>query len=312
MVALAVPERPLLKPWYRLAALEDAILLEHAGTVVRFTGAAAQVLLPRLLPLLDGSRTTDELIELIGRPVAAAVTGALELLAEHRLLTDGPAESRRPDAEALAEISSLPVSSIASRLASSEVAIVGPPAPADALARLLHAAGIGTVQRRFGHSADLTVVLATPSEDDALNAWNRRALDEGKVWLPAGDYDGATATVGPLVIPHETACHECLVLRRHSTSGCAAELAGLRWSRRACLLPAVLDALVVAVTADVVVRWLAFRDPGRPGCVTTIETSGAPTIERHQLLRVPRCPACSPTSHLASPLPWHETERVSH
>jgi hypothetical protein len=26
------------------------------------------------------------------------------------------------------------------------------------------------------------------------------ALDEGMVWLPAGDYDGATATVGPLVL----------------------------------------------------------------------------------------------------------------
>ena len=167
------------------------------------------------------------------------------------------------------------------------------------------------MQRRFRQSADLTVVLATPSEDDPFDAWNRRALDEDIVWLPAGDYDGGTATVGPLVIPRETACHECLVLRRHSTSGCAPELAGLRPSRRACLLPAVLDALVLAVTAHVVVRWLAVHDPGLPGSVTAIETSGALTIERHHLLRVPRCPACSPTSRLASPLPWHETDRVS-
>ena len=78
------------------------------------------------------------------------------------------------------------------------------------------------MRRRSRQSADLTVVLATPSEDDPFDAWNRRALDEDIVWLPAGDYDGATATVGPLVIPRETACHECLVLRRHSTSGCAA------------------------------------------------------------------------------------------
>jgi bacteriocin biosynthesis cyclodehydratase domain-containing protein len=311
MVALAVPERPLLKPWYRLAALEDAVLLEHAGTVVRFTGAAAQVLLPRLLPLLDGSRTTDELIELVGRPVEAAVTGALDLLAEHRLLIDGPAQSRRPDAEALAEVASVPVSGIASRLVTSEVGIVGPRAPADALARLLHAAGVGTVRRPWQESVDLTVVLTTtPLEEDSFDIWNRRALDEDIVWLPVGDYDGATATVGPLVIPRETACHECFVLRRHSTSGCAAELADLRRSRRTCLLPAVLEALVLALTAHVVVRWLAVRDPGLPGSVTMVETSGALTIERQQLLRVPRCPACAHTSCIASPLPWHETERV--
>ncbi len=310
MERLAVPERPLLKPWYRLATTENALLLEHSGTVVRFSGAAARTLLPRLLPLLDGNRTTDELIGIVGRPVSQAVIGALELLTENRLLVEGPDEGRLADAEALAEISSLPVSILRARLDAAAVAIVGAAPLAEPLARVLHASGIGTVCSPPGRSVDLTVVLATPAERSTFEAWNRRALDEGGVWLPAGDYDGATATIGPLVIPHETACHECLLVRRNSTSGCADDLAELRPVRRACLLPAVLEALVVAATAHVVVRWIALRDPALPGSVLTIETTGTFEVRAHALLRVPRCPACSPANRSASPLPWYEANPV--
>ncbi len=311
MKLTAVPERPQLKPWYRLASSDEALLLEHAGTVVRFAGAAARTLLPRLLPLLDGTRTTDELVAIVGRPVSQAVVQALELLAENRLLLEGSGTPRLGDSEALAEISGLPASTVCARLEAAEVAVVGPAPLADPLARLLHASGIGTVQPHTAGSTDLTVVLATPEAPSTFEAWNARALAEGAIWLPAGDFDGATATIGPLVIPHETACHECLLLRRNSTSGCSAELAALRLVRRACLLPAALEGLVVAATAHIVVRWLTLRDPSLAGSVVTIETAGGIELRSHALLRVPRCPACSPTSWSASPLPWHEADPVT-
>ena len=46
------------------------MLVEHGGTVVTFEGGGAATLLPELVPLLDGSRTVDELEEAMGRPVA--------------------------------------------------------------------------------------------------------------------------------------------------------------------------------------------------------------------------------------------------
>ena len=308
MTRLAVPERPLLKPWYRLVATEEALLLEHSGTVVRFAGAAARTLLPRLLPLLDGNRTTDDLIAIVGRPVAPAVEHALELLAENRLLVNGATDVRSADLEALAERSSFSVSDLRNRLDAAEVAVVGEETLSQPLSRLLRSAGIGSVTRHATGAPDLTVVLSSPANRAAFDDWNRRALDEGLVWLPAGDFDGATAVIGPLVIPLETACHECLQLRRRSTSGCAAELAELRPARAACLLPAALESLVLAATAHVALRWIALRDPALAGAVVTVETAASLEVRSHTLLRVPRCPACSPTRSTSSPLPWHEAD----
>ncbi|MBA3246427.1 MAG: TOMM precursor leader peptide-binding protein [Actinobacteria bacterium] len=311
MMLLAVPERPLLKPWYRLATTEDALLLEHSGTVVRFAGAAARTLLPRLLPLLDGNRTTDELIAIVGRPVAPAVERALELLTEKRLLVEGSADLRSADLEALAEYSSSSVSDLRGRLDTAEVAVIGDYVLTEPLARLLRAAGVGFVTQDSTGSPDLTVVLSNPADPAMLGAWNRRALDDGLVWLAAGDFDGAIATIGPLVIPYETACHECLLLRRGSTSGCAAELAALRSVRPACLIPAPVESLVLAATAHLAIRWIALRDPALAGTVVTVETAASLEVRSHTLLRVPRCPACSPTCTTSSPLPWHEAAPVT-
>lgn len=311
MELLAAPERPLLKPWYRLAETQDALLLEHGGTVVRFTGSAARALLPRLLPLLDGTRTTDELIATVGRPVSKAVVQALDLLTEHRLLVEATPVTRSGDAEALAETSGFSVSTVGGRLAAAEVAVVGSPPLADPAARLLHAAGVGSVQPNWTPSTIFTVVLGAREDPSRFDSWNRRALAEGIEWLPAGDFDGATATVGPLVVPHETACHECLAVRRASTSNCARELAALRRVPRACLLPATVETLVVAATAHLVIRWIALRDPALAGTVVTIDASRGIEVSAHTVLRVPRCPSCSPTRSAAPPLPWHEAEPVS-
>ena len=54
-LAHAVPERPLLKPWYRHASFERRTVLEYGDAAVILEGAAANRLLPELLPLLDGT-----------------------------------------------------------------------------------------------------------------------------------------------------------------------------------------------------------------------------------------------------------------
>ena len=84
-----VPERPALAPWCRLAEDGRRVLVEHGGTVVTFEGRAAEALLPRLLPLLDGTRTVEDVESVLGRPVAPAIAKALALLAANRLLVDG-------------------------------------------------------------------------------------------------------------------------------------------------------------------------------------------------------------------------------
>ncbi len=89
----SIPARPAVAPWCRLVQDEERVLIEHAGTLVTLEGAAVTTLLPPL-PLLDGTRTTDEAVVALGTAVAPAVENALTLLAENRLPFNGP--SRTP------------------------------------------------------------------------------------------------------------------------------------------------------------------------------------------------------------------------
>src|SRR5690349_20685522 len=97
-----IPERPLLKPWYRLVAERDRLVLQYGQSAVVFEGQAVRRLLPAVLPLLDGSRTVGELNAEIGAAAEPAVEKCLRLPARHRLLTAGPAppaDLPRPFAE---------------------------------------------------------------------------------------------------------------------------------------------------------------------------------------------------------------------
>lgn len=308
-----VPERPRLRPWYRVAFDSNRAVLEHGGAVVVFTGAAASVLLPALLPLLDGTRTIGELVQLVGRPVAPAIENALQLLAEHGLLTSGgrldPGE-RRTAVEAVAGAGSIELDAgILERLSSSRVTVLGADEPAEALARLLHRSCIDSIDRTRdqAHEADLVVVLPD-SEPALLEDWNVEALERGTTWIPVGEFDGRTVVIGPLVVPGETACHSCATIRRASTSGCASDLATVRRMQPKEVVPPWLQPLVAGLAAHQIVRWLAVRDPQVPGLLTTVEVSPELAIGTHPVLRVPRCPSCSRAGRFASPMPWHEVK----
>jgi hypothetical protein len=90
----ALPDRPQLKPWYRLAREDGRLVLEYGGKALVLEGEATTRLLPALLPLLDGTRTIEEITATLGEPIAPAVTNALVLLGRHGLLTDGDHEER--------------------------------------------------------------------------------------------------------------------------------------------------------------------------------------------------------------------------
>jgi bacteriocin biosynthesis cyclodehydratase domain-containing protein len=307
--AASGPERPLLKPWYRVVRHEERVLLEHGRTVVVFEGGAAREFLPALLPLLDGTRTLDELCELMGRKTTPAVENALALLAERGLLTAGPRRSRDPDRRRVAEslaaesVRDDGIDEIAGRLETTTVSLLGDGRALDGLARLLQRSAVGAVCCAPPADPGVSLVVVGPGGD--LPGWNRHALERGGDWLPFGEPDGGAVTIGPLIVPHETACFECLVLRRESTSGCAEELALFRGSPAPAPRPTIL-AVAAALAAEVVVRWLGTRDASLPGALFTVRSLDGISVDTHRVLRVPRCPACSRVAGVAQPSPWHE------
>jgi hypothetical protein len=68
------------------------------------------------------------------------------------------------------------------------------------------------------------------------------------------------------------------------------------------------EALVVGFAAHVTLRWIAAHDRTVPGVVYAVELQPLPVITPHDVLRVPRCPVCSPAERFAPVLPWHAAE----
>lgn len=270
-----------------------------------------RVLLPALLPLLDGRRTIEELAERLGHVARPAIVQALEILASHGLLVEGPnaPPELRASAHAVAGAFDLSPAEAASRLGAATVGVVGSAAVGAEIARLVHASGVPHVQRvSWRRTARIALAVVAPAADevDALAGWNRLALDEGVDWLPVRPYDGSIATVGPLVVPGESPCYECLLLRLAANVEYGPDLAEIDAAPVAARADAALETLVAALAAHLVLRWVAGRDTTLPGTLHVVEGRPALRWAEHPVLRVPRCGACSPTERLASPLPWHE------
>jgi bacteriocin biosynthesis cyclodehydratase domain-containing protein len=312
----SIPRLPLLAPWYRLTGSDDRLLLEYGQTVVALEGGAVRTLLPALLPLLDGTRTYDDLLDRLGPAARPALDLALEVLAAHDLLAEGP--DVRPDlrgaAHAVAAVCGLAPAVAAERLSCAVVDVAGSAPAAVEIARLLRLCGIGTVRRgrlRARSRPDLAVVAPAGDELGELRAWNRRALVRGVSWLPVRAYDGRFAAVGPLVVPGESCCYECVLRRRATNLDYGEHLLEIEGVPTAARADAALDAAVVALAAHLAVRWVAGRDTSLPGTLFAVEAHPALSLGVHPVLRLPRCPACSPAERLAPPLPWHEAEAAA-
>jgi bacteriocin biosynthesis cyclodehydratase domain-containing protein len=308
-----LPLRPLLKPWYRVSRQETRIVLEYGDSLVILEGGATRELLPALLPLLDGHRRVDEIIGLLGRPIAPAVESALGELMARGVLTEGPPpETTGPAADTISFLSAYsdhrPPSALAEVLEERRVAIVGHGPQAEELARQVRLWGLGELRRLDPEHvpAEATdLLVAAPRRSLALlERINEMALRTGIPWLQVLPFDGRHSVVGPLFVPGETCCHRCYILRRASTSGYPDEYEQLHQTQADRPVPACLAAIVAGLAALVAVRWLTLRDPALPGVMLSLELLPATTVTSHVVYRVPRCPACGSAG--ADPMPWFE------
>ncbi len=310
-----VPSLPYLAPWYRVATVPGKVLLEHGQRIVRLEGRATERLLPALLPLLDGTRTVDEIVQVLGPPVRPAVEQALELLATHGVLEEGPPlpeDLPLPVAGTAGLLASLspgsrPLIDIAASVASCSVAVAGDGVAGIEVARFLRAGG-ADVQRVPGVDAgpDLTVCAPSGGELCRLEQWNAQALEAGAPWLQVLPFDGRYASVGPLYLPGDTCCYECFRLRRQANLDGGAELALLERAPAGYPSVPALDAVVGGLAALLVSSWLVHHDHYAPGAFYALELVPTLGLTVHHVYRVPRCPACSGLADVAPPLPWHK------
>jgi bacteriocin biosynthesis cyclodehydratase domain-containing protein len=318
-MSATLPSRPTLAPWYRVLNRDGKVLLQYGETLVSFEGRAATRLVPALLPLLDGTRTFDEVVEIVGPAVRPAVEHALQLLHEHGLLTEPSpevaTEAERRSAEFVAATDPLGRSPAELRetLRAARVAVAGEGPLAAEMASSLRRSGVGGLERVSLRSQGakleafrLAVAVPAGEELPTLSAWNDAALAAGVPWLQVLPFDGLFAAVGPLYVPRETACYECFRIRRASNVDYGREFLALQDVPAALPAAAGVDQTVAGLAATLALRWLAHRDQFLPGTWYALELGVRPALGAHVLYRVPRCPACSGLGKAAEPLPWHK------
>jgi bacteriocin biosynthesis cyclodehydratase domain-containing protein len=301
-VAARTVERPLLKPWYRLSVESGRSVLRYAGSVLEFEGAAAERLIPHLLPLLDGSRTIDDVVAELGAPARPAVEHALSLLRAHDLLTKGVADSR-PCTDLLAATTGRTVAEIQRRLGGIEIHVLGSGPAAEPIGRLLQACGAGAVAGLSWDDAPPKTgfVVAVPSDSEVprLADWNDRTIEARTAWMQVLPYDGRLAAVGPVFVPGETACHECFLFRRDATIASSRDR-----TRGEYLRSPAIDAALAGLAVHAALRHLTVG--GDAGTLLAVELAPELRCTRHFVYRVPRCPACSPAARRASAAPWSD------
>jgi bacteriocin biosynthesis cyclodehydratase domain-containing protein len=314
-----IPGLPYLAPWYRIATTDDEVVLEYGQRIICLAGRAGAVLVPVLLPLLDGTRTLDEIVEVLGEPARPAIEAALERLDEYDLLVDGPplpADVPAPQsatAELLASLrpGEVTLGKAVASLCSLTVAVVGGGPAAAEVGRLLRQCGIH-VRRddAISAGADLVVCSPSPAQLPALGDWNRQALASGQPWLQVLPFDGRYASIGPLYLPDETCCFECFRLRRLANLDAGDELAVLEAVPAPYPVAPSLQALVAGIATTLALEWLVLRDHHAPSAFYAIELGQGLSMSLHHVHRVPRCNACSGLADVAAPLPWHKEHRT--
>lgn len=310
----SLPRHPALAPWCRLVHDDGRVLLEHAGTLVTLEGAAARSLLPRLLPLLDGTRSVDELVAQLGPPIGPAVEKALGLLAENQLLVEGPCVENDEPVTAVATYAAAITGATTQAVAvdvleSARVSVLGAGAAADELVRQLRSSGITHVDPMplEDDPPPGSFVVAAPEHAhlDALLRVNDRALGCGDPWLQVLPYDGRYAVAGPIFVPRTSGCRVCFVTRCAAASGFDDDFDAIERVPRRTPSPAPLVSIVAALAAVLVVRWLTAADPTLPGRFYALEPGAVLRLRFDRLLRTPRCRACG-THARAVPSPWFE------
>ena len=310
-----VPERPALAPWCRLVRDGDRFLAEHGGTLITFQGRAVASLLPRLLPLLDGTRTADELEAVLGRAAAPAVTKVLELLAANRLLVDG---EHRPSSESAKTAAAAFVAAVTRRTTQRDalaaidrasVSVLGDGRAAAEIRHQLRCVGVGRVAASTPDELEGdSFVIAVPGADDhaLLAELNALALESRRPWLQVLPFDGRIVVVGPLFLPGESACRECFVLRRAACSGYDDDFDLVERSGVRAAEPQPLTALAASLASLVTLRWLTADDPALAGRLYEVEVGAVLRLRLDHVLRVPRCRRCG-TPERAVPSPWFES-----
>ncbi|HEY8629940.1 MAG TPA: TOMM precursor leader peptide-binding protein [Gaiellaceae bacterium] len=308
---------------------DDALTLKRGCTTVRIDGEHAPEIVGAVLELAGAAdRTEDELVACFAPEARESIRSLIGELRARRLLL--PADAvEDTTAESPLDVFywhfGLPDERSPAPPQDKFVAVVGRSRTATRLGALLDEAGFGEIavvadpdlgddvadeplverepaaealgDRLQAATGRFPSIVAAVSERGfgPLRAWNELALAREVPFLPVVIED-LVAYVGPLVVPHETACFECLLRRRYSNldEAKAREAVELRrgGARIVGLHPAISAVAAGAAALELSKFFIPWRSAQQAGYLLTFNLL-AGRAGRHRVLKVPRCAACS-------------------
>jgi ribosomal protein S12 methylthiotransferase accessory factor len=253
-----------------------------------------------VIPLIDGHRSADELVEIVeGRLFAAEVYHVLGHLEKNGYLAEGTGAVSQRD-EAFWHLHEIEPGLAVRRLAQSLVSVTGLGGLETVeLVQALCALGV-----RVGDTGDIAVIATDDYLRSGLESCNRRSLRTRQPWLLVKPV-GCRIWVGPLFQPGVTGCWECLAQRLRSNR--QAELYVQHRAGRVEPFPVARGdtpatrAIAWNLAATEIAKWIARgRSPELEGKVLTVDSLSW-TTETHTLVRRPQCPACGKPSGRSDP-----------
>ncbi len=254
----------------------------------------------RIAPLLDGTRTLEDIIAIVtagdGEISPAHVHFIVDELVERGYVARRP--SSGPEAvfwsgqgldPRAARHHTLGASCHIDLASSTRHPGIAP----DRLARALEGAGLSVTGEQPSPSA-IRVVLTDDYLDPGLDGFNRRAAAAGWTWLPIKPV-GVAPWFGPLFTA-DGPCWQCLAERLDENRSVEAYLRRAGAERETLRPPqghiAAAGAAAMELAATALARWVAAGGSGWLGHTLVAVELDEMRIARHPVLRLPHCAVC--------------------
>lgn len=321
----------------QLIETEEGVIIKRGRTELKILGeGAAEVVRTILASATSEGMTRDELCELFGLPDRPAIDSFVRQLEARRILVPGDGTVSE-DLESSLDIFywhfNESAEQVAGRLNDRRIAIVGVNHVSRQLTASLAASGMENVEvvdypllgnlRLFGdddrlledewsleppisyeewaseldpQSLDCLVATSDFGGQQSLRVWNEFCIKHERHFLPVVLQD-MIGYVGPLVVPGETACLECLRARQNSqmddpASRRAAESAAFEGQVVAGFHPAMASILGDIAALELSRFYGGWMRSRMAGTLIEVNLLGTQMTTR-KVLKVPRCQVCS-------------------
>ena len=276
----------------RLPRLLDGVELrlsldDPRDDVIGFAGKEPFVLsrlqYDRIVPLLDGQHSIDRISTLVkGQVSATAIVALVQMMAAHGAVVDAALSTPHAPGNVAVQVIGRSVDST----------------PDDALRRA------GLVIADTAEAADLLVVVT----DHYLQAVIAELQERTSKPLLLVRPDGEQTWIGPLIVPGQTACWECLAQRlrfNHKAEQYVARESGILPVPHTgqTLRSAGAREVAYALAAEQARLWLTTGQSTLLNALITVDPLSLDN-RRHVVVRRPQCPACGqPIPSDQPPLP---------